>query len=234
MSFFKNLFKKNKVKHIFCELSIKGSDKYVTGLVTYLNLNQSNIKVFIYEEYLKDTFTQDAQVTIKFIRDSKQFIFGGSIKEINLSSLNQALSINIDEIKIVENYRKDDRYSYECDALVIKGDQSIVEALLCDISLGGVLIKCDNSLSGSSSIKIEIRALPNEIISFNADIAREIRTNKSFKYALRIKDIDEENKKLLNKLIVLLSKEKTKIVEELNTLNKAKIKTAMMINRRKL
>lgn len=97
-----------------------------------------------------------------------------------------------------------------------------------------MLIKCTEKLNDDSLINIEVRALPGETISFTADIARITKVDKYYQYALTIKEINNDNKKLLSKLITLLSLEKTKIVEAWNTLNKTNVKASMMFKRNKL
>lgn len=230
----KNLFKKKNDKQTFCEITMDDSDDWVTGLATYLNLSESIIKIFAYDEHLRNNFNNKDKVKIKFIKDNKEFVFKGIVQNKDLSTFEQTMSVSINGIAIFQNSRKNDRYNYKCDVHIRDNKANLTTAVLCDIGQGGALILTDRLIDTNSTIDLEIFALPQESICFTAEVLRRIDMNQNFKYALNIKDIDDDNNKILNKLIVLLSFQKNKLVDEWVLFNKTKLKASMVFSRRKI
>lgn len=222
----KSLFKR-KTKQNFCELLLQHSSSWIDALITYIDINENVIKLFVNCKKPVVSLENGQKLKVKSIRDGKEFVFNGVMTNVETCIFGQTVTINIEEVKIFHDNRKSERYIYKCEVL-ISGKGSFAAATLCDLSFGGVLIITDKRIENPNGFNIEVFAFPGETIVFSAEVLRCDEIKDKYKYALKIKDIDSNSIKVLNKLIAILAMQKNKLINEWKVVDKVQGKEPVL------
>ncbi|MFZ5989765.1 MAG: PilZ domain-containing protein [Bacillota bacterium] len=210
---------KNTPEHntstIFCKVSIDGDDKWVHGIITYINLDKNIAEIFLSAKYFKNYLKEGCKILIKSLGEDNETLFSGSITRKVISIRKQAITVQIDKIMNFANQRKFERFhvSYSCRLKDNSGSE--FASILSDISLGGGLVYSDSSFDADSKVNIDVFISPSITLSFKGRIVRKQSVkNKGYNYGVQILDIDEENNVLLNELIEYLKVQKNHIAHE--------------------
>lgn len=208
---------------IFCRVSTNNDEKWVHGIITYINLDNSIAEVFLSAKYFKNYLKEGSKIVIKSLDDYSETLFTGRISRKVISIRKQAITIQIGKVMNYDNQRKHERFqvNYPCRIRYEKNISYI--ATISDISLGGGLIYSDDLFEEGREVDIDIFVTPEVTISFMCRIIRRIKNrNVGFSYGVQLTEIDEDNHNLLFELIEYLEAQKKHLIREWKLFNRLK------------
>lgn len=207
----------------FCRVSINDEQKWVHGIITYINLDKSIAEIFLPARYFKEYLTEGSNITVKSMDKNNEILFCGNIAKKVISIKKQAITVQIDKVLNYENNRKYERFnvSYDCNMLTETDKQ--ISGKIVDISLSGCMIYTNEPIDENSHITVKSVISPEAELNFQANVLRAKKLkNKSYSYGLQMSSIDNSNNILLNELIAFLIKQKDKIEQEWKIFNRLK------------
>lgn len=226
----KDLFKKKK-EFVICEAMCVESDVWVYGLISYLNIDENNIGIFVYEEYLKKYFQIENDVVIKFIRNSSEYIIKGVVLKKESSALEQTIQIKLKSIQKFSNLRKNERFRFDSVVNIYNTTENTYSCHIDDISKEGLLITSTDEFTENMTYKMSINALKDKPIEFSGIIKRKFNKTNRKQYAIQIESIKINCVDALNELIFLLSLQKQKVTSDFKDFNRLKYGMGMQQGR---
>ncbi|GAE89053.1 type IV pilus assembly PilZ [Acetivibrio straminisolvens JCM 21531] len=208
---------------IFCRVSINNDEKWVHGIITYINLDKNIAEIFLSAKYFKSYFSEGSKIVIKSLDENCETLFTGSVSKKVISIRKQAITIQISKVLSYNNQRKHERFRVNYSCRVRYEENISYIANISDISLGGGLIHSDDFFEEGRKIDIDVFVTPKITISFTCKIIRRI-ANKSggYSYGVQLANIDDENYNLLSELIEYLQTQKKHLAQEWNMFNRLK------------
>ncbi len=207
----------------FCRVSINDEQKWVHGIITYINFDKSIAEIFLPARYFKEYLTEGSNITVKSMDKNNEILFCGSIAKKVISIRKQAITVQIDKVLNYENNRKYERFnvSYDCNIVTEAGKE--INGKIVDISLNGCMIYGNQPINESSLISVKTVISPEAELNFHANVLRVKKLKgQSYAYGLHICSIDNNNSILLNELIAYLIKQKDHIEQEWKVFNRLK------------
>lgn len=209
---------------IFCKVSIDNDDKWVHGIITYINLDKSIAEVFLSAKYFKEYLREGSKIQIKSLGDDNETLLVGSITRKVISIRKQAITVQLDKVINYSNHRKAERFhvNYSCSIKCDNKDE--YWGTLYDISSGGCMIYSVADINPSAEVKITIFVSPSIRIEFSGLIIRKHNTKtKGISYGVQLCEIDSENETMLSELIKFLITQKNHINHEWRVFKKLKL-----------
>lgn len=207
---------------IFCRVSINDDDKWVHGIITYINLDKSIAEIFLPARYFKEYLSEGSKITVKSVDQNNEILFYGSIARKVISIKKQAVTIEIDKVLNFENNRKYERFNVNYDCLVITSKGEFAGKMV-DISLNGCMIYSNEPIEESSTVAVKVFISPEAELTFQTDVLRSKKIkSKAYSYGLQMCSIDNNNNITLNELIAYLIKQKNYIEHEWKIFNRLK------------
>lgn len=200
---------------IFCKVSINNDQKWVHGIITYVNLDKNIAEIFLPAKYFKNYLNEGSKILIKSLSDNNETLFSGSITRKVISIRKQAITVQIDKVMNFANQRRYERFHVSYSCKVREGSNVTHAATLSDLSLGGGLLYSEASIDEGKDVNVDIVISPGLTLSFSGKIVRKLKDKKSgFSYGVQLTGIDNENNTLLNELIEYLTTQKNHIAHE--------------------
>lgn len=203
-------------------------------MISHISLKNSFIEIFLFSEHLKNSFNENDKVHVKLIKDNLEYTIEGIVDNKALSAFDRALKVEINDTKIMQNLRKSERFTFNTSVQVKQENHNMESGVLKNISSEGVLFTSDKEFSESSSLAIEISAFPGKLVNCTGKIIRKSCVRGKFNYAVKIIEINNESREILNELIIFLTMQKNLITKEFKDFNKAKLEATMLQSRLKI
>jgi len=208
---------------IFCRVSINNDEKWVHGIITYINMEKNIAEIFLSAKYFKSYFNEGSKIVVKSLDENIETLFSGSVSKKVISIRKQAITIQINKVLSYNNQRKYEmfRVNYPCR---IRYEENVSYiASISDISLGGGLIHSDDLFEEGKNIGIDMFVTPKITISFTGKVIRRIADKKGgYNYGVQLVDIDDANHNLLFELIEYLQTQKKHLAQEWKMFNRLK------------
>lgn len=209
---------------IFCKVSINNDEKWVHGIITYINLDKSIAEVFLSAKYFKEYLKEGSKIQIKSLGEDNETLLSGSITRKIVSIRKQAITVQLDKVLNYSNHRKTERFhvNYSCS---IKCDDKVEYwGTLYDLSSGGCMIHSVADIKPVSEVVITIFVSPSIRIEFSGVIVRKHNSKtKGFSYGIQLCEIDNENDAMLSELIKFLVTQKNHINHEWRVFKRLKL-----------
>ncbi|WP_010243598.1 PilZ domain-containing protein [Acetivibrio cellulolyticus] len=212
-----------KSNTIFCRVSINDDQKWIHGIITYVNLDKRVAEIFLPARYFKEYLVEGSKITIKSMDQNNEILFCGSVLSKVISIRKQAITIQIDKVLNFANNRKYERFNvnYECLLVTQTGDQ--FAGKLMDISLNGCMIFSNEPIEENSVVTIKSFISSEVELNFQANVVRrKDLKNHAYSYGLQMSNIDNSNNITLNELIAYLINQKKHIEHEWKIFNRLK------------
>jgi len=208
---------------IFCRVSINNDEKWVHGIITYINLDKNIAEVFLSAKYFKSYFNEGSKIVIKSLDENSETLFTGSVSKKVISIRKQAITIQINKVLSYSNQRKHERFRVNYPCRIRYEENVSYIASVSDISLGGGLIYSDDLFEEGKEVGIDVFVTSKISISFTCKIIRRIANkNGGYNYGVQLIDVDKENHNLLFELIEYLQTQKKLLAREWNMFNRLK------------
>ena len=208
---------------LFCRICKQGSDKWLDGILIYINFDRNLADIFVSTRYFRSFFSEGDHLIVKSIDNGKEYTLKGRLSQKIISMRKQSITIEIEQIIKFENNRISERLDVNYPAIIQPTTSSTSSTgLLFDISSGGVFMSSPTSYDINTGLNIEIFAASEGIISFMGRILRKTQNKIGYSYGILIEEIDNQNALLLNKLIQNLLEDKRTLIDELHRFKKIK------------
>jgi c-di-GMP-binding flagellar brake protein YcgR len=207
----------------FCKVSINDDEKWVHGIITYINLEKSIAEIFLSAKYFKNYLKEGSKILIKSMGDDNETLFSGSITRKVISIRKQAIAVQIDKVMNYNNKRYHERFqvSYSC-LIKTKNDEEF-SATLFDLSIGGGMIYSSSDIKINSAIDVTVYISPIIMLNFKGVVVRKQKDRtRGFSYGIQLSEIDDDNEALLSELIEYLVIQKNHIAHEWKIFNRLK------------
>jgi len=207
----------------FCRVSINDEQKWVHGIITYINFDKSIAEIFLPARYFKEYLAEGSNITVKSMDKNNEILFCGSIAKKVISIRKQAITVQIDKVLNYENNRKYERFNVNYGCNLFTGAGKEITGKIIDISLNGCMIYTNEPIDENSIITVKSIISPETELNFQANVIRVKKIkNQSYSYGLQMCSIDNNNNILLNELIAYLIKQKNFIEQEWKVFNRLK------------
>ncbi|MDP4180557.1 MAG: PilZ domain-containing protein [Bacillota bacterium] len=177
---------------------------------------ENNLSFKVPIEFLRSNVFKGDTVNCQVFGDEYEFVLKGMISDIDLQYPNYA-HICVDKIDRYKNKRENRRYMVNLLANISlpNSDQKIY-AIVKNIGLkgAGVVFKEKVELNINDKIYITAQVSEKDYLTFTANIIRIEPRGLYSEYGLRINDVDDINKDLLDKLIYQLEKDEAIYVKD--------------------
>lgn len=157
-------------------------------------------------EFLKSNVFKGDSVTCQILKDEYEYVLKGMISDIDINYPNY-VQMCVDKTERFRNKRETRRYMVNFLANVIPPDHSQgIYAVIKNIGLSGVgaVFKEDIILNSTVKMKVLAQVGKKECLEFGAVVTRAIPKGFYNEYGLKITELDEKNKDLLDKIIYQL------------------------------
>ena len=200
---------------VFCKISIDNDEKWVHGIITYMNLPNNIVEVFLSIKYFENYLNEGSKILIKSLAEDSETLLSGRITKKVISIRKQSITVQIDNISHFDNNRKYERYhvNYSCSINTKKNMSS--PATITDLSISGGLFFSREDFDINSIVDTNIYISSTLTLKFAALIIRKQKVkDNGFRYGFHINEIDQDSNSLLGELIEYLIIQKKHVVYE--------------------
>lgn len=172
-----------------------------------ISINKDIVQLHFKDEYLKILLTIGDSFKIKVIYKRKRYILIGFVENVVPGKPNN-IFVRIENAIEYDNTRKYSRCGINLFCRIEPSTEEFrIHGITTDISEGGISMVTYADFNIVEPVNIEIVTNKNEIINFIGKIQRMAsKLNNHIQYGIEIIEMDEKNKKLLNKLITASKK----------------------------
>lgn len=176
------------------------SSEWVPNVIDKVYFDINELKIALDSRYLANLIMVGDSMQLTQTIDGFEYIMDCIITQIHIEPT-RAIRLRVDNVKKVQNFRKDERYSVNYATTIQSfSEETGVFGVVVNISISGLAFVCRNNFMPGEMVRLSIM-LPASTFNIDAEIMRVSDTDKGNEYGVRFLRTDEEAIRDIEKLI---------------------------------
>lgn len=168
----------------------KGND-WIPNIAYKIFNDIDELEIALDDRYLSSLVMVGDNIQLTKTYEGYEYIVNAIIVQIKIEPTRTML-LRVENIKKVENLRRDERYSVSYATTVQSfSEENGVFGVVVNISVSGLAFVCRNNFVPGEMVRLSIM-LPASTFSIDAEIMRVTDTNRGYEYGVRFLRTDDE------------------------------------------